>query len=107
MSTKSINLNIELKSEEDIEKFLAAIEVSEECAESHCIEKVEDKIFLEECLDCLSKEELRVIKLRYGLDNDISKTQREVAYYLDVPQSYVSRLERVAFRKMRRLVDER
>ncbi|MGL4573065.1 MAG: sigma factor-like helix-turn-helix DNA-binding protein [Clostridium sp.] len=72
--------------------------------ESRYIEKVEDKIFLKQCLDLLDEEELRVIKLRYGLDNDILKTQREVAHYLDVPQSYISRLEHKALRRIQQVM---
>lgn len=45
-----------------------------------------------ECLDrCLSKQEKKVICLRYGLEGEYPKTQREVAAKCGISRSYVSR----------------
>lgn len=41
----------------------------------------------------LPKREAEIIKLRYGLDNTIPLTQREVAKKLNISRSYISRLE--------------
>ena len=49
----------------------------------------------------LDEREREVIFLRYGLGNAPPKTQREVAQYLDISRSYVSRIEKKALEKLR------
>lgn len=45
-----------------------------------------------ECVEnCLSERERQVISLRYGLDGNSPKTQREVAVLCGISRSYVSR----------------
>lgn len=48
----------------------------------------------------LKKREKLVIELRYGLQNGISKTQREIADMLGISRSYVSRIENRAIKKL-------
>lgn len=48
----------------------------------------------------LDPREQKVIRLRYGLDNGVCHTQREVAAMLDISRSYVSRLEKKAVRRI-------
>ena len=60
------------------------------------IEKVRD--FVDEALD---ERENQIIVLRYGLKGFMPKTQREVASYLDISRSYVSRIEKRALEKLR------
>ena len=51
--------------------------------------------------DALTKRELEVIKLRYGLLGDHEMTQREIGDLLNISRSYVSRIEKKALRKLR------
>ena len=60
------------------------------------IEKVRD--FVEKVLD---EREKQIIVLRYGLKGFMPKTQREVANYLEISRSYVSRIEKRALEKLR------
>ncbi len=49
----------------------------------------------------LEPRELEIIKMRYGLDNTKSLTQREIAAKLKISRSYVSRIETAALEKLR------
>ena len=55
---------------------------------------------LKERIHQLSKRERKVIELRYGLVDGISKTQREISKMLNISRSYVSRIEKKALRKL-------
>ncbi len=48
----------------------------------------------------LKSREKKIIELRYGLFNGISKTQREIAKMLGISRSYVSRIEKKAIKKL-------
>lgn len=50
---------------------------------------------------CLTEREARVIALRYGLDGETPRTQREIASSCGISRSYVSRLEKKALSKLR------
>lgn len=50
---------------------------------------------------CLTEQELQVISLRYGLDGDTPKRQREVAKICGISRSYISRIEKRALEKLR------
>ena len=56
------------------------------------------RIFVDTALD---KRENQIIVLRYGLKGCMPKTQREVAKYLNISRSYVSRIEKRALEKLR------
>ncbi len=49
----------------------------------------------------LNKREREIIVLRYGLENEIPLTQREVAEKLGISRSYVSRIEKTSLEKLR------
>ncbi len=49
----------------------------------------------------LSRRELEVIKLRYGLVGERELTQREIGQLMGISRSYVSRIEKKALRKLR------
>lgn len=55
----------------------------------------------------LDDREAKIIKLRYGLDTGIPKTQRETADLLGISRSYVSRIEKKALEKLNQCFDER
>ena len=52
---------------------------------------------------CLSNKEYEVIRLRFGLFGEKEYTQREIAKRLNISRSYVSRIEKNALLKLRRL----
>lgn len=49
----------------------------------------------------LTKRELEILILRYGLAGHIPRTQREVADIMHISRSYVSRIEKKALSKLR------
>ena len=53
--------------------------------------------------EVLSEKEYRVICLRYGLFGTDEQTQREIAEQLHISRSYVSRIEKNALKKLRKL----
>ena len=50
---------------------------------------------------CLTRREAEILIMRYGLDNQTPKTQREVAQLCGISRSYVSRIEKKALEKLR------
>ena len=50
---------------------------------------------------CLTPCEQQVIQLRYGLDGQLPKRQREVAQITGLSRSYISRIEKRALQKLR------
>lgn len=58
------------------------------------IEDCVDMEILKDCLKNLSKRELNIIHLRFGLDGREGMTQKDVADKLGISQSYISRLEK-------------
>lgn len=62
----------------------------------------EKEKFLYNCVEKLSKRERKIIILRYGLYNEDSMTQKEVAEFLGISQSYISRLEKRIIDKLKR-----
>lgn len=55
---------------------------------------------------CLTPCEQRVIVLRYGLDGNPPKRQREVAQVTGLSRSYISRIEKRALQKLRKALEE-
>lgn len=53
--------------------------------------------------DLLSKKEYRVICMRYGLFQNEPLTQQKIAEKLNISRSYVSRIEKNALLKLRKL----
>lgn len=49
----------------------------------------------------LTKMEADIIKMRYGLNNTLPKTQHEIAQHCGISRSYVSRIEKKAVEKLR------
>lgn len=54
---------------------------------------------------CLSPCEQQVIILRYGLDGQPAKRQREVAVITGLSRSYISRIEKRALQKLRQKLE--
>ncbi|KFD42383.1 sporulation sigma factor SigE [Peptococcaceae bacterium SCADC1_2_3] len=69
------------------------------------LEEEVDKKLLFLVLQKLNKRERKIMELRYGLNNNTEKTQKEVADLLGISQSYISRLEkRIIFRLRREML---
>ena len=63
-----------------------------------------DKALLNKALEKLSDRERVIIKLRFGLHtaDGNERTQKEVADYLDISQSYISRLEKKIIQRLKK-----
>ena len=55
---------------------------------------------------CLSQQEQQVILLRYGLEGQEPKRQREVAQITGISRSYVSRIEKRALQKLKKRLEQ-
>ena len=63
--------------------------------------KTERKKLLEVIKNCLNEREYKIICLRYGLKGSVPLPQREVASFLKISRSYISRIEKRAIEKIR------
>lgn len=61
-----------------------------------------DHQLLREALERLPERERAIMVLRYGLDGQTEKTQKEVAELMGISQSYISRLEKRIVQRLRR-----
>lgn len=68
---------------------------------THMENQVERQL-LEEGLSRLSKREQQIIEMRFGLDGNDERTQKEVADMLGISQSYISRLEKKIIGRLKR-----
>lgn len=60
------------------------------------------------CVDrCLDEREKSIITQRFGLNNQLPRTQREIAQERGISRSYVSRLEKRALEKLRVAFEEK
>jgi RNA polymerase sporulation-specific sigma factor len=68
------------------------------------IENEVDKTLLNKAMEKLTKREQTIIKLRFGLNtaDGNERTQKEVADYLGISQSYISRLEKKIMKRLRK-----
>ena len=83
------------------EMILADILPSTDDLQLEKIEKKEEVENLYKALNKLRKREREIIILRFGLYDKKAMTQKEVADMLGISQSYISRLEKRIFDKMR------
>lgn len=60
-----------------------------------------DKELLSKEIATLSPRDKEIMTLRYGLNNTIEYTQKEVADMLGISQSYISRIEKKVIRKLK------
>jgi RNA polymerase sporulation-specific sigma factor len=51
---------------------------------------------------CLTPRERMIITMRYGLDDQAPRTQREIAARCGISRSYVSRIEKKALEKLQK-----
>ena len=97
----SINDTIDIDKDGNPLTYLDIISVDETIAEDIDLKIHTDK--LHDLINtCLTKREKEIIVLRYGLEGYQPRTQREVAKYLGISRSYVSRLEKKALLDLKR-----
>lgn len=65
------------------------------------VESSVEKELLKTAVGRLPQRERQIIYLRYGLDGEEEKTQKEVADMLGISQSYISRLEKKIIAKLK------
>ena len=66
------------------------------------LEEEVDKKLLRLAIEKLSAREKKIMELRFGLSGGEAKTQKEVADLLGISQSYISRLEKRIFNRLRK-----
>ncbi len=66
------------------------------------VEDAVDRVVLRRALTTLTRRERRIVELRYGLNDGVERTQKQVADCLGISQSYISRLEKRIMRRLRR-----
>ena len=65
------------------------------------LEMENDRRELHEAIGRLSPREKRIMQMRFGLNGQQERTQREVAETLGISQSYISRLEKRILKRLR------
>ena len=71
------------------------------------IEKEEDCKTLNEAIAKLNEREQTIVYMRFGLNGYPERTQKEVADILGISQSYISRLEKKIFSRLRKEIDRK
>jgi len=66
------------------------------------IEARVNRSLLRQALHRLTRRERRIMELRFGLNDGVERTQKQVADCLGISQSYISRLEKRIIRRLRR-----
>ena len=64
-------------------------------------EKTLNKEILAKEINTLDEREKEIMTLRYGLNNTLEYTQKEVAEKLGISQSYISRIEKKVIKKLK------
>lgn len=66
------------------------------------LEEEVDRLLLRKAMGKLSGREKRIMELRFGLRDGQERTQKEVADLLGISQSYISRLEKRIFKRLKK-----
>ena len=95
------------KDKEDNEITLQeVIENNERNVEDEVDLKLKIKKLYEKMKEILKNREKIIIELRFGLNGDKPKTQKEIAKMMNISRSYVSRIESKALLKLSREIQE-
>ncbi|WP_113802087.1 RNA polymerase sporulation sigma factor SigE [Garciella nitratireducens] len=84
------------------ELLLSDILGTEEDIIHKSIEEQVDKELLKTAINKLNERERKIVELRFGLNNGVEKTQKEVADMLGISQSYISRLEKRIINRLKK-----
>ena len=88
------------------ELLLSDILGTEEDVVFRDMENEVDLYLLNESIKKLNKREYLIMKLRFGLNNTNSFTQKEVADMLGISQSYISRLEKKILNRLKKDINK-
>ncbi len=88
------------------ELLLSDILGTEEDVVFRDMENEVDLCLLNESIKKLNKREYMIMKLRFGLNNTKSFTQKEVADMLGISQSYISRLEKKILNRLKKDINK-
>jgi RNA polymerase sporulation-specific sigma factor len=66
------------------------------------LEEEVDRVLLRKAMTKLTGREKRIMELRFGLKDSRERTQKEVADLLGISQSYISRLEKRIFKRLKK-----
>ncbi len=70
------------------------------------LEEEVDKTLLRLAIDKLQSRERQIMELRFGLFGKTAKTQKEVADMMGISQSYISRLEKRIFNRLKKEINK-
>ena len=107
---KKSSQNVSLEDAVDIDKdgnnlkFMDLLSIDDDFADN-----LDKKLNLQKInkylTETLTKRELQIINLRYGLNGSKPLTQREVSSIMNISRSYVSRIEKKALEKLKERYD--
>ena len=96
----SLSVSIESDREGNALSLMDVISVDDDMLEN--LDTRDSCAKVRQCVQsCLTPREAKVVTLRYGLDGEGPRTQREIAAVCGISRSYVSRLEKKALGKLR------
>ncbi|HZJ56712.1 MAG TPA: sigma-70 family RNA polymerase sigma factor, partial [Clostridia bacterium] len=70
------------------------------------IEEEVDRELLNLAMDKLTLREKKIMELRFGLTGGKEQTQKEVADFLGISQSYISRLEKRIIKRLKKEISK-
>lgn len=102
-----VSLDEPLSSDGEGNELLLAdiISVDEDCVTKNMENSAEKQILLE-VISKLDSREQMIMFLRFGLCGNEEKTQKEVADMMGISQSYISRIEKKIFLKLRKKLEK-
>jgi RNA polymerase sporulation-specific sigma factor len=69
------------------------------------IERDVERRLLKDAISHLSGRERTIMEMRFGLRDNVERTQKEVADMLGISQSYISRLEKRIIQRLRKEIE--
>ncbi|MEG0091693.1 MAG: sigma-70 family RNA polymerase sigma factor, partial [Oscillospiraceae bacterium] len=108
-SNKNIDISIDdaLSTDTDGNELnLIDILYTDEYEVSKDMEKESERTVLWQSIKTLSSREKDIILMRFGLNGCPEKTQKEVADEIGISQSYISRLEKRIFKKLKKEIEK-
>ena len=87
------------------ELLLSDVLGSDEDSVYRGLEQDEDMKMLRSAIESLEPRDRMIIRMRYGLEGYKEQTQKDVADFLGISQSYISRLEKKIIRELREKIE--
>lgn len=106
---KKSSQNVSLEDAVDIDKDVNTLKLMDLLSIDDFADNLDKKLNLQKInkylTETLTKRELQIINLRYGLNGSKPLTQREVSSIMNISRSYVSRIEKKALEKLKARYD--